>query len=210
LSQINLHQLIRCIFERSGIANKDFAKSCISFANSYHVILNEERLQNEINSNEASREEKLLFAFLMLIAVSLRLRGIAQLDISNSWIWASEGSARRKSMESFIKQMDDYVRQEKSLLDTFEWLFRDYVVAQHTITVLEKWRQRGVNTFHFSSESGVYEWLRMDWNTFTASRFNQAYSMLIDLGLVEFDNRIPHLTKTGKQTLGRVLEKVNG
>jgi hypothetical protein len=33
--------------------------------------------------------------------------------------------------------------------------------------------------------------------------------MLIDLGLVEFEENIPNLTKLGKETLARTLEKAN-
>jgi hypothetical protein len=110
-------------------------------------------------------------------------------------------------MSLFMQRMDDLVQNESSLFDFMGWIFRDYIVAQHTITALEKWRQRDVNTFHFSDNNGVYEFLRMDGNGFTASRFPQAYSMLRDLGLIKFDGEnIPRLSKRGKETLNAVLE----
>lgn len=109
-------------------------------------------------------------------------------------------------MSLFMQRMDDLVQNESSLFDFMSWIFRDYIVIQHTITALEKWRQREVNTFHFSDNNGVYEFLRMDGNGFTASRFPQAYSMLRDLGLIKFDDEnIPRLSKRGKETLNKVL-----
>ena len=110
-------------------------------------------------------------------------------------------------MSLFMQRMDDLVQNESSLFDFMGWIFRDYIVAQHTITALEKWRQRDVNTFHFSDNNGVYEFLRMDGNGFTASRFFQAYSMIRDLGLVKFnDENVLRLSKRGKETLNAVLE----
>ena len=118
---------------------------------------------------------------------------------------------RRRSMALFVQRVDEYVQNDRSLLDLIEWIFRDYVIAQHTVTALEKWRQRNVNTFHFSNNNGLYEWIRMDGNGFTASRFNQSYAMLIDIGLVGFrDNGVPILTRLGKETLNRVSEMVHG
>ena len=110
-------------------------------------------------------------------------------------------------MSLFMQRMDDLVQNESSLFDFMSWIFRDYIVIQHTITALEKWRQRDVNTFHFSDNNGVYEFLRMDGNGFTASRFLQSNSMLRDLGLIKFDDEnVTRLSKRGKETLNAVLE----
>jgi hypothetical protein len=210
-SSIRVAALIQTIFQQSGIDTKQIDAGYIQFANQFSVIINEEEIERERNADEASQEQDLLSALLTLISIFLRLKGIFKLGETSSWFWAQEGGARRRSMELFMYQLDQYISEDKSLLEMLEWIFRDYVVAQHTITALEKWRQREVNTFHFSNDNGLYECRRMDHNTYTAARFVQAYSMIVDLGLVKFDSEdVPKLTKIGKDTLRRVMESANG
>lgn len=211
ISQISLNSLVKLVLQQSGCERKDFDAACTAYAGKYKAVITEESMLDLILGPDVSREDEMLLSFLMLISVYIRLKGIYNTDQSGAWHWAKEGGARRRSLALFMQQVDEYIREEKSLLDMMEWIFRDYIVAQHTITALEKWRQRGVNTFHFSNDNGVYEWIRMDGNSFTASRFNQAYSMIVDLGLVDFDeDGVPNLTKMGIETLGRVTEKMNG
>ena len=207
LSQINLRRLVTTVLEQSGCTDKDFDAACIAYSTTSQTPLKEEVLADIIYDEETSHEECMLLAFLVLISIYLRLRGIFLTDKVGAWNWAEEGGTRRRSMSLFMQHMDELVQNESSLFDFMGWIFRDYIVAQHTITALEKWRQRDVNTFHFSDNNGVYEFLRMDGNGFTASRFPQSYSMLRDLGLIKFDDEnIPRLSKRGKETLNVVLE----
>lgn len=207
LSQINLHGLITTVLEQSGCTDKNFDAACIAYSTTSQTPLKEEALADIIYDEETSHEECMLLAFLVLISIYLRLRGIFLTDKVGAWNWAKEGGTRRRSMSLFMQRMDDLVQNGSSLFDFMGWVFRDYIVAQHTITALEKWRQRDVNTFHFSDNNGVYEFLRMDGNGFTASRFPQSYSMLRDLGLIKFDDEnTPRLSKRGKETLNAVLE----
>ena len=146
---------------------------------------------------------------MLLSALYLRLAGLKESDQWNAWYWARFGGARRRSMDLFVRGMDNHIAAGDSLLDTWTWLHRDYIVAQHIITALEKWRQRKVNTFHFNYDQGVFEWVRDDSTGFSASRFRQAYDMLADLGLYEINREAadcPQLTELGQQTLKRVLE----
>ena len=207
LSQINLRRLVTTVLEQSGCTDKDFDAACIAYSTTSQTPLKEEVLADIIYDEETSHEECMLLAVLVLISIYLRLRGIFLTDKVGAWNWAEEGGTRRRSMSLFMQHMDELVQNESSLFDFMGWIFRDYIVAQHTITALEKWRQRDVNTFHFSDNNGVYEFLRMDGNGFTASRFPQSYSMLRDLGLIKFDDEnIPRLSKRGKETLNVVLE----
>ena len=206
LSQISLCKLITTVLEQSGCTDKNFDAACIAYSTTFQTLLKEEALADIIYNEETSHEECMLLALLILISIYLRLRGILLTDKVGAWNWATEGGTRRRSMSLFMQRMDDLVQNESSLFDFMSWIFRDYIVIQHTITALEKWRQREVNTFHFSDNNGVYEFLRMDGNGFTASRFPQAYSMLRDLGLIKFgDENIPRLSKRGKETLNKVL-----
>ncbi|HPO87479.1 MAG TPA: hypothetical protein PLN86_16695 [Candidatus Hydrogenedentes bacterium] len=211
LSQIHLNSFIQTVLKQSDCMGGDFNASCVAYAGKYKTALTEDDLEEIILGEDTSQEESMLVSFLLLISIYLRLKGISETDQVGAWHWAKEGGTRRRSMALFVQRVDEYVRNERSLLDLMEWIFRDYIIAQHTIAALEKWRQRKVNTFHFSNNSGLYEWVRMDGNGFTASRFFQAYSMLIDLGLVEFDKAdVPTLSRLGKETLSRVMEMLHG
>lgn len=212
LSELLTIEFINDLLEQSNISNDTFDELCITYATQYDVKASERWIQNLLESGEyQNREVRLMLAWCTLVSIYLRLKGIQLSDSNNSWIWALEGGARRRSMDLFVRHMDASIANKKSLLETLDWLFRDYVLAQHTITALEKWGQRSVNTFHFSYENGVYEWIKMDSNTFTASRFFQAYSMIRDLGLVGLDEAgIPSLTQQGKETLNRILRKFSG
>jgi hypothetical protein len=211
-SQIATGDFVRSLLHQSNVICDEFEEGCHNYTNRYDVIANEKNIQRLLQSGDFQhQEDRVLLAWCILASIYIRLKSIHLSENHNAWYWAKEGGARRRSMALFIKQMDAYVYENKSLLQTFEWLFRDYVLAQHTITALEKWRQRNVNTFHFSYENGLFEWMRMDVNTFTADRFFQAYSMIRDLGIVELDqSSVPFLTTRGKETLQRVLEKLGG
>ncbi len=115
-------------------------------------------------------------------------------------------------MALFVRDMSNSIAANHTLLDTWTWLFRDHVIAQHIVSALEKWRARKVNTFHFNYEEGVFEWVQDDETGFSNSRFRRAYDMLYDLGLFEIDPEedIPRLTSFGRQTLQRVLESLSG
>jgi hypothetical protein len=212
LSAISLSDVIGSLLEQSGIKVVDFDSACKIFANKYEVKANEKLIYGKIFDGKIeSREDQFMAVFYVLVSIYIRLRGIQQTDQHNAWVWAKEGGVERRAMSLFIQQMEDCRLGNKSLLQVLELFVRDYLVSQHTITALRKWWQRGVNTFHFSYENGVFEWIKMDQNAFTAPRFSQAYTMIRDLGLVVLDDSgIPRLTKIGKKTLERTQSKLGG
>jgi hypothetical protein len=133
----------------------------------------------------------------------------------DEWYWAQVGGRRRRCLSLFARDIEKHVLSGDSVLDTWAWLHRDYIVAQHIISALEKWRQRrgGANTFHFSYDQGLFEWIRDDTKGFSASRFPQSYSMLADLGLFELepkDETRVGLTELGQRILQCALEASNG
>jgi hypothetical protein len=148
-------------------------------------------------------------AWLLLSILYLRFQGLEDSDLWNAWHWARFGGARRRSLHLFVGDMNSHLSIDVSVLDALASLYRDYIVAQHIITALEKWRQRGANTFHFEYERGIFEWRRDGYTGLSASRFRQAYTMLADLGLLEIvpdSDSCPQLTHLGQGTLQRVLE----
>ena len=211
-SEITIADFLHALVQQSEIVCNELSEGCEIYVNQYNVKANEKYIQSLLDSGDyQNREGRFMHAWFILASTYLRLKGVKSGDNKNAWYWAREGGARRRSMALFVHQMDIYIDQNKSLLQVLEWLFRDYVLAQHTITALEKWRQRNVNTFHFSYENGVYEWIKMDTNTYTASRFFQANSMIRDLGLVSLDEiGGPTQTTRGKDTLNRVVRKLGG
>jgi hypothetical protein len=170
LSQLSLDETLEAILSQSKIKSGNFEDRCKKYAKLYKVIANESSLQSLLDTNEELSQENLLgIFFFMLASIYLRLIGIQTDDPSNSWHWAREGTSRRRSMALFVQQMNENRAENKTLLQIFEWLFRDYVLAQHTITAIEKWQQRSTNTFHFKYENGIYEWVEQDSNGFTGS-----------------------------------------
>jgi hypothetical protein len=207
-----LKDLLVALLDAAGVAGDDFGSRCRAYALTSSFPLNEHALY--VLLRDAHPEDPSTFlgsAWLLLATLSLRLRGLRDLDQWKAWYWAQFGGARRRSMDLFLRDMGK--RSFENVLDVWAWIYRDYVVAQHTITALEKWRQRNANTFHFNYNEGLFEWVRDGENSLTTSRFPQAYTMLSDLGMYELlpeeDNR-PRLTELGRKTLQRVLEDCDG
>jgi hypothetical protein len=151
--------------------------------------------------------------WLLLSTLFLRLSGLRRLERSDAWYWARFGGARRRAVALFVRDAFGHMAAGDSILDAWTWLYRDYVIAQHIITALEKWGQRRANTFHFNYDRGIFEWVRDGGTGFSASRFRQAYNMLSDLGLFEVtgeEGNPPKLTDLGQQSLQRVLEACSG
>jgi len=210
-SEISTISMLDMLLSQSGVSEGKFQDRCIKYARKYHVIVNESLIFDLLNKppNELTRKDRFILSTMMLLGIYIRLKGIKQTDPYDAWYWAREGGVRRRSMEIFVRQMDEQIVNEASLLDTLDWIFRDYIIAQHTITSLEKWHQRKANTFHFNFENGIFEWVQMDSNSLSASRFSYAYNMIRDLGLVRVEeNEVPSLSERGKKTLKRVLDKL--
>ncbi len=110
------------------------------------------------------------------------------------------------SMKAFIADIDGYLSESSCLSHAWMGLLRDYIIAQHTITALEKWRDREANTFHFSYQNGRFGYIHSGETGYSASRFRQAFDMLVDLGLVESQLQPgrSRLTPLGQSTLERV------
>jgi hypothetical protein len=211
-SNMNTLSLIENILYQSGIPEGEFDSRCLQYSNLHSVCVKEKRIYQILTNppDDFVTEDKLVLSMYMLFSVYIRLRGIKKNDTCNAWHWAKEGGIRRRSLAIFVEQMDEQITNSRCVLDTLNWIFRDYVIAQHTITALEKWQQRNASTFHFNFENGIFEWVKMGSNSLTAPRFIQAYSMIRDLGLVQFDeNDIPSLAERGKATLNRVIGKLS-
>ncbi|MCG3207812.1 MAG: hypothetical protein FOGNACKC_01412 [Anaerolineae bacterium] len=205
----SLNDWFNTLLDQQGIPPGNFQNRCEGFARQSQAPLNEDDLFwqfDEIELNDTCRYVGT--TWLLLSSLYLRLRGLQAITIdgSDAWYWARNGGTRRRSLSRFVTDMTEHIEAGDKLLETLHWLFRDYIIAQHTITSLEKWRQRNANTFHFNYEDGFLEWVEDGQSGLSASRFEQAYRMLFDLGLFETDkNRIPHLTTLGQQTLHRVV-----
>ena len=211
LSKFGIEEILEAILSQSNIKIADFEQRCLKYSKQHNVNTNEKKLESILLTPEDnSRETRLAVSFLLLASVYLRLRGIQANDPAKSWYWAKEGDFRHRSMALFVQQVNVNISENKTLLQTLEWLFRDYIIAQHTITAIEKWQQRNTNTFHFKYDNGIYEWIKTNWNGYSGSRFTEAYSMLRDLGLVtRNEEMVPKLTPLGQKVLKRVKEKVD-
>jgi len=208
-----LSEWLDTLLDASDIPGDDWKNRCLVFAQKSKTPLNEHALYQLLDRTQPGDPSTYVgVTWLLLSTLLLRLHGLRETHRWGTWYWARFGGARRRSMDLFVREMSSHGEAGDSLLDTWRWLYRDYIVAQHTIAALEKWRQRKANTFHFNYAEGIFEWVQDDWTGFSASRFRQAYDMLSDLGLYEIDPEegSPRLTPAGKQTLQRVLETCGG
>jgi hypothetical protein len=203
------------LLDAAHTPGQDFHQRCADFAQQSQLPLKEHALYLYIRDSEHGDLSAYAgVSWLLLSALFLRLQGI-KLQTEGGWTpwhWARAGGERRRSLACFVRDLSNQITAGASLLETLRWLVRDYIIAQHTITALEKWRQRNAKTFHFNYENGIFEWIQDDWTGFSAIRFGQAYTMLFDLGLYEIPSgsgSVPQLTALGKLTLQRVLESLN-
>ncbi len=204
------------LLRTAHIRGRDFHQRCTQFARQSKAALQEHTLYRCITESEPYDLSAYVgISWLLLSAVFLRLEGIKP-DSEESWspwYWARFGGARRRSLAYFVRDLTEQMNSGATLLETLRFLVRDYIVSQHTISALEKWRQRNAKTFHFNYENGVFEWVQDDGTGFSATRFRQAFDMLSDLGLYEFtegSEGLPRLTPAGTKTLQRILEGLDG
>lgn len=207
LADWSLDVWFNSLLDQQDLPQGDFSTRCEAFAWQSQPPLTEDDLYWQFN--DISLDEPTGYigtTWLLLSALYLRLRGLQATASKDAWYWARNGVVRRRSLNRFVEDMSSHLEARHTILEALHWLFRDYIIAQHTITALEKWHQRGANTFHFNYEDGFLEWVKDGQSGFSASRFGQAYTMLADLGLFEADeNWVPTLTPLGQQTLKRVL-----
>lgn len=207
LADWSLDVWFNTLLDQQDLPQGDLSVRCKAFAWQSQPPLNEDDLYwqfDNIGLDEPTRYVGT--TWLLLSALYLRLRGLQATASDDAWYWARNGEVRRRSLSRFVEDMTSHLEAGHTILEALHWLFRDYIIAQHTITSLEKWHQRRANTFHFNYEDGFLEWVQDGQSGFSASRFGQAYTMLADLGLFETDeNWAPTLTPLGQQTLKRVL-----
>jgi len=206
-----LTQLLGILLDQANIGEGELDTRCKEFARQSKSPLNEYNLFLLLENTGLDQPSVYVGAAVFLISsLYLRLRGLKLLDQSNAWTWSETGGARRRSMALFVFHTSSKLDTNQTVLEMLHWLYRDYIIAQHTITSLEKWRQRKVSTFHFNYSDGFFEWVRNGRTGFSASRFRQAYDMLFDMGLFEIDKKsVPKLTALGNQLLKRVLENID-
>lgn len=198
----HLSRLLDC----AHIAPGPFPQRCHDFAQLSQTPLNEQFFYDRLR-RMATKKETLYptTTWLILATIYLRLSGMSKEHMA--WHWAEHGGHRRRSLALFVAGMNEKIRTNATVLETLAWLMQDYIIAQHTIICLDKWRQRKANTFHFRYEQGWFTWVRKGRADLSASRIHQAISMLHDLALYNVDEKddTVHLTDLGEETLNRVL-----
>lgn len=205
-----LQEHLEILLSAAGIGEGDWSSRCQSFAQRSQTALNEQTIYRALAQTSPDNPAVYLgLAWLLLAAIYLRLSGMPQ--DTPAWYWAKFGSTRRRALARFAADLDQQAAAGATPLAVLQWLFRDYVIAQHTIAALDKWQQRDANTFHFSHENGLFSWIRDGGTSLSQSRFQQAYDILADLRLFEVapESGRPQLTALGQQTLQRILEGSN-
>jgi hypothetical protein len=147
-------------------------------------------------------------AFLLLCFLYLRLAHYSARE-ARSWRLARHGGEKHLALDRFFESLGKHIEIDATALDVLTWLYQDYVIAQHTLTALEKLRDknRRFDSFRFTIVDGLFYFERDDRPAFTTSRFDQCLSMLIDLGLCEpVDGAGYRITVSGDRVLHRVAK----
>lgn len=207
LSGASLQQHLTELMDASGIPDGSWQVRCDALAALGQTPLNPQLIFEHLSATKLDEPEAYLaYSWLLMVAVYLRLLTVPEEMFP--WYWVKEGGVDQRSLALFVAGMSQRHAGGTTVRDTWHWLFRDYVIAQHTLASLDKWRQRKANTFHFLYEDGWFTYLRDGRADLSASRIRQAIDMLHDLGLytVNDDENTADLTKLGRQTLQRILE----
>jgi hypothetical protein len=206
IAPLTLRHHLAELLDAAGIGPAAFPDRCRMFAQCSLESLHPQSLFAQLAHSKPNQPEKYLGAtWLMLMALYLRLNGFTRDEMA--WYWAEDGGVRRRSLALFVDGVNQYLQTDATVLDLAKWLYRDYVIAQHTIASLDKWRQRQANTFHFRYEDGWFEFVRSGDAGLSAPRIRQALDVLADLDLYRFDSETeaPFLTELGRETLQRIL-----
>ena len=205
ISQQSLQQHLSDLLDAIGIPPGEWPSRYQAFARQSLAPLNAQALYEKLKGYQPRQSQHYLgTTWFMLISLYCRLMGLSR--DSAAWYWVEEGGVRRRSLALFVEGISHRCETNVSVLETVCWLFRDHVIAQHTVASLDKWRQRKANTFHFRYEEGWFEFVRDGRADLSASRFRQAYDMLHDLDLFRFEEDQLKLTPLGQQTLQRIKE----
>ncbi len=211
-SSILLADYLELLTNLNGVEAGELNDLCDKFALSSQMPLSEEAVFQVLKRQRDGNPSLHVSAAWMLLAnIYLRMRGMhLENEIQEEGYWAVYGGARRRSPKLFLDHMNAGLDSGQSVLDVWKWLYRDYIIAQHTITALEKWNTRNANTFHFNYVDGLFEFVDIDRPVNSATRFNRAHDMLFDLGLFDVvESGVQNLTPLGEKTLGKVLESLN-
>lgn len=207
IGQLSLKQHLADLLDAAGVPPGEWQERCQTLADSSQTPLNPQTVYEKLaTTNLQAPDVYLAASWLLLATLYLRLSTLPR--ESAAWHWAEEGGVRHRSLALFVAGMEQRCEDDVSVQDTWQWLFRDYVIAQHTLASLDKWRQRKANTFHFRYEDGWFSFVRDGRTDLSAPRIRQAVDMLHDLALFVVDpatNR-PILTDLGRQTWQQVVE----
>lgn len=202
-----LAEHLNALLDAAGIPPGDWQERCRLFAQQSQSPLQAQTLFGKLrgmpNATYIGR------VWLMLMALACRLEGVPH--DSAAWYWAVEGNTRYRALADFVEDINRLLAAGATVMDAWQWLIERYVVYQHTVASLEKWRSRKANTFHFQHEDGWFTFLRNGSTDLSATRFGNAYGMLGDLDLywANPESGDVELTGLGRATLQHIQESYN-
>jgi predicted transcriptional regulator len=133
--------------------------------------------------------------------------------IQQGEIWNSMANRDRLPLNEFFSQVSkNYLREDWSAHDFLDWIYSEYIIAQHEMIGLEKLRYQGYDTFKFYTEDNVYRLPsgKKEYQEpigLSSNRLSNCISMLIDLGLIlESDDKTLSLSVEGEEYHRRVLK----
>jgi hypothetical protein len=206
-----LADFIDCLLAAAGSNASDRRTRTAEFARKSAMPLNEHQLYLFLRQQRPADPGYLGAVVLLLTTLYLRLAGLRDFYVTKqpeAWAWGAAGDAKRRPLDLFVVHMESRLHAGATIHDLVGYLVRDYVVAQHLVVALEKWRERQVNTFHFDYDGATFTWLKRGTTGFSASRFEQAYTILGDLGLFTTlpESGAVQLTDFGQATWRRAKE----
>jgi hypothetical protein len=209
---VDVGSILDTLLDQAKIEGDQRAERLIAFATRSSFEFNEQCIHKLLKRCPVDSPQYVSATVLLLLVLYMRLAGICRSTEKSVWYWATDGGNERCSLDQFVRTLDHQLELRQDLLTVLAVIIRRNIIAQHIFVAIEKWRARGVNTFHFSYDNGLFEWLRNGDVDYSASRFRQAYDMLHDLGLftVAEETGAPLLSELGNRILEQTIVACNG
>ena len=212
LADLSIEEVVKPVLAQLDLGDTSWADQAKAFAAHSAGRCNEDAVYHYLTRSSLRAPEYVAGTVLLLIVLYIRLSGIRNQGDETLWQWAAVGGSTRCSLNQFVTRLEAQRESRQDLLTILADLLRENVISRHILVALEKWSDRKINTFHFSYDNGLFDWLRNGDTGFSASRFKQAYDMLHDLGFFTIDEttNLPYLTKMGQQALDQTTTACHG
>lgn len=163
-------------------------------------LINEHNLYEEALNNSSPPFVMTAGLLAMLGLIVLRFQN-SPLQISPVWEVARMGAEVRLSMDSFLRNLDAYVKaSHPTIAEVARWLYENHIILQHELVATSKLPE---NTFRFQRDGDYLQFFNLA-NTlgFMNSRYDAISTTIYELGLCGDLHEPKHtITQNGRTLL---------